>query len=130
MERKQITVKEVHEPRKFTSSQGKDLQVYSFTGTDGVKYQTLSDTIGKSFIAGKVLDADVETTTKGEYTNHNIKQLYEGGEPVSGKRKAWGGKSPEELKSIEQQVAVKAVVDLWIAGTISIPKSSLRGCGF
>ena len=59
----------------------------------------------------------METTTKGEYTNHNIKQLYEGGEPVSGKRKTWG-KSPEEFKSIEQQVLVKAIVDLWVAGKL------------
>jgi hypothetical protein len=70
------------------------------------------------FVPDKILDADIETTTKGEYTNHNIKQVYVGGKIVSSKRKAWGGKSAEEIKSIEQQVAVKAVVDSYIAGKL------------
>jgi hypothetical protein len=65
MERKQIVIAQVHEARLFKSSTGKELHAYSITGSDHIIYKTCSDTIGKSFIVGKTLDADVETVTKG-----------------------------------------------------------------
>ncbi len=128
MERKQITVKEVYPPRKF-SSNGKELISYSFTGEDTVKYETLSQTIGMGFMAGKVLDADVDTRTStgGDgtvYTHYTIKQVYVDGQAVGGQRQGggrqWsGGRSSEDRASIESQCAAKAITDLWIAGKLA-----------
>jgi hypothetical protein len=126
MERKQIVIAQVHEPRLFKTTTGKELHAYTITGVDHIIYKTCSDTIGKLFVVGKTLDADIETVTKGDYTNHNIKQVYEGGKPVSGSQRKWSGKSKEELESIENQVAVKAVTDLWSAGKLTDTDSEVK----
>ncbi len=72
-----------------------------------------------------VIDVEVEvkvsdrTNGGGEhYVNRKILQLYQNGQPVI-KKQSGGrsyGKSPEEIKSIEAQVAVKAITEMEIAG--------------
>jgi hypothetical protein len=77
-----------------------------------------------------VIDVDVEvkvsdrTNGGGEhYVNRKIVQLYVNGQPVIKKPSGRAyGKSPEEIKSIEAQVAVKAITDLEIANKTLRPE--------
>jgi len=132
MERKQITVKTMVEPRHFTSN-GKDLTSYAFMGEDGQKYETISSTIAGYFVVGKVLDCEIEDkswqTASASGVNHSIKQLFVDGQPVSGQgkgpgRSAYTGRTSEDRNSIESQCAAKIVCELVIAGKATPEQST------
>jgi hypothetical protein len=127
MERKQITVKSMVEPRTFEGKNGK-VTSYAIMGEDGLKYETMSSSIAGYFVVGKALDIEVEDKawSKGDVSgvNHSIKQVYIDGQPVSGQKKTegsgWsGGKSdPVKNASIEMQHYSSEVRELWIAGKL------------
>ena len=112
--RQKIKVKEVQGIKPIGE---KGFPKLEFTDEAGSKWGAFSEALFPYIKPGVEIDADIKITKKesGEvtYTNRTVTQIYEGGQPVRVKRSS-GSKSPEEMASIETQVAVKAITDLWI----------------
>lgn len=115
MERIKIKIAEIFEPKtiNFNDRQGQPKQsnIYSIKADNGISYQTFSSTLATSFILGAILDADVEVETKGEFTNHSIKQIYINGEPVNSSKKQGFQQSTEAYK-------YQVIAQLWTAGKL------------
>lgn len=64
--------------------------------------------------ADAVIEADVDISTKGTWTNRKVMQIYENGQPVNRKGKDTGA----EIKARAQNTAVMATVELIKSGVI------------
>lgn len=133
-ERKKIKIKTIFPPRPILGKEG--LEVVEFMGEDNVKYEVWSKTLVAELKEGGEIDADivysVKETEQGVFYHNKITQIYVNGQPVRGKQGGKGYHSPEERLSIESQVAVKAVVDLRVAGIIDdknkLYKKAMKWC--
>ena len=122
-ERKPIKIKTAGKTTPFGTGGGQKL---SFSGEDGISYTTFVKSLFEYFIVGTEVDVDVELRKSGEYSNWIVTQMYKDGKPLAEKSKGYGGsggggyrgKSPEEVSSIENQVRVKAIAELWAAGKL------------
>ena len=129
MTREQLKIIEVKDIQKV-GEKGAELLKFKAQGPDGKElwFQTFRKSLFDAIKAGVSIDADIEVKTEErngtEYTNRQVSQIYRGGQPVAVKGQFQGyrnsGKSPEEIASIEQQVAVKALTELMVAGKIPI----------
>ena len=142
MAREKLTILEVKEPQKV-GDKGAQMVKFRARGADGKElwYTTFRQSLFDSIKVGIELEVDVETETRThngtEYTDRRVSQLYVDGQPVAvkgaGGRPPFGfngRKSPEEIASIEQQVAAKLVAELWIADKLeqdSKEVKALRG---
>ena len=123
MEKHTLKITEDKEPRPVGQA-----EVMEFLATDPdnktLKYGVWSKSLYEFIKKGVAIDAEIETkvsdktTPEGEhYVSRKVVQIYNNGQPLVKKQggRTWG-KSPEEIKSIEAQVAVKVITDLEIAG--------------
>ena len=115
MERIKIKIAEILEPKtiNFNDRQGQPKQsnIYSIKSDLGIRYQTFSSTLATCFVLGAILDADVEAETKGDFTNHSIKQIYIDGQPVNASKKQGFQQSSESQKYV-------VITQLWTAGKL------------
>ncbi len=98
-------------------------------GADGVveyDYHTFSGRVADALVVGSVADCDYDVTESadGQFINRKIKQVYTDGQGVVGGGGQKGGrsygKSPEEIASIERQVAFKGAIELASSGKIEV----------
>ncbi len=114
-----IVIKTAGKPVSFGSSGGQKL---SFVSVDK-PYICFAPALFPDIIPGNTIDADVEVSVSGEYTNNIVTQIYRDGKPLVVK-KATGypprpsGHTPEERASIENQVRAKIIAELWIGKAI------------
>ena len=135
-ERLKLTITRVEPTQIIAGKDGKaDFPKFSFAAkTEGGKelsYFTFSRSLFPLIEVDKVIEADVQISTRESggniYTDRQVKQIYQEGQPVAQKRQWSGGRSPQERASIEAQVAVKAITELEIAGkTIALGLVELR----
>ncbi len=127
MERKVIKIVDVDgTPISGKNKQGKPYQILKFRIEDEEHNDVLEVTAFNSAFfpllkPEATLDCDIETKPSGNFTNRIITQIYIDGKPMAEKKAFVGGgyrQSPEARLSIETQVAVKAVVDLAVAGKL------------
>jgi len=119
MEKKKLKVGSVGEWKSFGESGGK-VKTFQAVVSDGktvskpMEFKIFEETFDPYLVKDKIFEADVDTTQKGEYTNRRILQIYIDGKPVKEAKKGYPprGKSLEERKSIEAQVAIKKASDL------------------
>ena len=88
------------------------------------RWGTFSEALFPYIKAGTEIDADTEVKeTQGKdgttYINRVVTQIYVDGKPIKGRGGFLRGKSPEEIVSIETQVAVKEINAAWIAGKLT-----------
>jgi len=97
----------------------KKIKMLSFMATnppgETLLYSTFKSRFFDTIKVGAEIEAEIEVKQHGEYTNRTVVNIA-GMEAKPFSR--GGGKSPEQTASIESQVAVKAVVDLWVAGKV------------
>ncbi len=110
-----ITIKTVGKPSAFGTSG----QRIPFASEDK-SYVCFISTLFGDIIVGNKIDADVEVRQSGEYVNNVVVQIYRDGKPIVQPKQVWSGggskgKSPEERKSIEDQVRIYVIADLWKA---------------
>lgn len=126
-ERKTIVIKSAGTPMGFGNGDG---QKVSFAGEDNISYTCFAKDLFENIKTGATLDADTEQRKNGEHINWVVTQIYVNGSPVGKKggfaKKGGYGKSPEEIRSIENQVRVKIISELWIHSTIT-PEDPLVG---
>ena len=130
-ERKQLKVLQVSEPEK----KGQFLQILRFTCDDNLHYETTKKGLFQYIKQEAELNADTELQVLtfedgGQLTKWVVTQLYaQDGKPLGAtadlpsQRRGYG-KSPEEISSIETQVAIKAITDAFCAGKLE-PKDPL-----
>jgi hypothetical protein len=123
VERKKLTITSVG-----TVAKTADFEKLAFKAKDGDKeyvYACFNSKLFPAIQKGQTVEFDVITSIIGEYTNRKIVQAYgAAGQPIAPVRKAFTGgrsfgKSPEEIRSIEAQVACKLAVELRIADKLS-----------
>jgi hypothetical protein len=125
MERKQITVKSMLEPHHFKGKDDKELTSYGFIGEDGLKYETMSNTIAGYFVVDKVLECEIEDKpwSKGDVSgvNHIIKQIYIDGKPViapkENKPYAGGNYQKKESNNMDLECCLKTAGANALQGT-------------
>lgn len=114
MEKTKVKILEIGKSREYKPGKF----IYSFKGRDGnndVYFQTFSKTIADSLKPELEVEIEYEKSTRavGEntYTDRIVNQMWIDGKPVREDKKQFTsrGKSPEEILSIEQQVAVKLI---------------------
>ncbi|MAH46899.1 hypothetical protein CMI37_13800 [Candidatus Pacearchaeota archaeon] len=116
-----LQIKTAKDPETFGTSGARKVEFFALNeGGETLEYKTfkpaLFDAIKENEGKGTI-EVDMEVKTRGEYTDRVVSQVYVGGSPVGtrqggGSGYRGGGKSPEEVASIEAQVAFKGVVDL------------------
>ena len=136
--RMKLTILEV-KPRQVTNAEkGTTKLTFKANNGDGEHwFYTFQKSLFEIIEGGKdkTFEADVITTESEQWgTQRDVKLLYIDGQPVGSKGRggSWGGKSPQEVASIESQVAAKLIVELRIAGVIddknTLYKKTLDWC--
>ncbi len=140
MERKHFKVQSVGTTKPI----GKSHVTQFRSENDEIVYEVWGDQLLEVVKVGAQFDGDIEYSEKESqgqvYKHHKLTQIYVNGQPVlhrkaGGYSGRGGGKSPEEIASIEAQVAVKAVISLFsqpgeqlnAKGTVLLDKA-LRWC--
>ncbi len=125
-ERKSLKITEIEQPviKDRKDNKGK-YQLLKFKAKDGDtehSYTTIKAELFDLIKPDAILDCEVKTEVRDEWTNRSVLQIYKDGQPVAGEKKQWrgggGDYSPEQRASIESQVAAKIVAELWIAKAI------------
>ena len=116
--RQKLLIKEVYEVKPIKGFKKLDFLV------GDQRWGTFSEALFPYIKAGTEIDADTEVKeTQGKdgttYINRLVTQIYVDGKPVKGRGGFLRGKSPEEIVSIETQVAVKEINAAWIAGKLT-----------
>ena len=129
MTREALTIIEIKDVKEV-GTKGAQVLAFKARGKDGKElwYSTFRRSLFDAIKPGRSIAADVEVKTQeregATFTNRQVNQVYVGEQPVAVKGQFQGyrnsGKSPEEIASIEQQVAVKALTELMVAGKIPI----------
>jgi len=129
MSREQLKIIEVKDV-KPVGSKGAELLAFKAQGKDGkaLWYQTFRRSLFDSIKVGATIAADVEVKTQeregATFTNRQVSQVYVGEQPVAEKGQYQGfranGRSPEEIASIESQVAAKIMSELVLGGKVAI----------
>lgn len=136
-ERQKLTITQVSEPVLIGDKGAEKLQ-FQAKGADGreLRYFTFSKRLFPFIIKDKEVEADVDVTTRtvGDttYTDRKVTQVYVEGKAVAGKSsfaagQQWKGRSPEEIASIEAQVAAKLVTEGWVAGKLPDDSPEVQG---
>ena len=129
MSREQLKIIEVKDV-KPVGSKGAELLAFKAQGKDGkaLWYRTFRRSLFDSIKVGATIEADVEVKTEeregATYTNRQVSQVYIDGQPMAVKGQYQGfranGRSPEEIASIESQVAAKIMSELVLGGKVAI----------
>ena len=129
MTREALTIIEIKDVKEV-GTKGAQVLAFKARGPDGKElwYSTFRKSLFDAIKPGESIAADVEVKTQeregATFTNRQVNRVYVGEQPVAVKGQFQGyrnsGKSPEEIASIEQQVAVKALTELMVAGKIPI----------
>ena len=129
MSREQLKIIEVKDV-KPVGSKGAELLAFKAQGKDGkaLWYQTFRRSLFDSIKVGATIAADVEVKTQeregATFTNRQVSQVYVGEQPMAVKGQYQGfranGRSPEEIASIESQVAAKIMSELVLGGKVAI----------
>lgn len=113
-----ITVTKVEEVREVGDKHAKLLE-FKGTVSDGseITFETFKTNIFERIKVGAKLDAEVETTERGQYIHRRVNQLFENGQAVGGQRGGGGNwqPRPDNSASIESQAAAKIAGELVIA---------------
>jgi len=98
----------------------KKIKMLSFMATnpqgETLLYSTFKTRFFDTIKVGAEIEAEFEVKQHGDYTNRTIVNIA-GMEAKPFSR--GGGKSPEEIASIETQVAVKSATELWVGGKLA-----------
>jgi len=112
-----IVVKTVGKPTAFGTSG----QKLSFASEDK-SYVCFISALFTELTPNNTIDADIEVRESGEFVNNVVTQIYKDGKPIAGKKMGYpprfGGHTPEEQTSKENQVRAKIIAELWIGKAI------------
>lgn len=139
IERLKLTVAQVKDVQRVGEKQ-KEKLTFLAHGEDGKEksYSTMRTSLFDAIRNNKDFEADVEETERESggtiYTNRNVSEVYVDGKAMGAAKgqgsRQWGGKSPEEIASIEAQVAAKLAMEGWIAGKFDDKSSIVLGLEF
>lgn len=132
-ERQKLTILGVKDVVKVKVG-GKELEKLTFQARNqegkDFWYSTLRTSLFDAIRNNKEIEADVKETETEYGTNRNVSEVYVDGKAMGAVKgqgtRQWGGKSPEEIASIEAQSrakieaeAAKLVMEGWIAGKLT-----------
>lgn len=125
IERKILTITQLKEVERVGERQIEKLSFKAKAEADKeLWYFTFRTSLFDVIKEGATINADVEISSReyegNTYTDRRVVQIYVDGQPLGakGRGSSWGGKSPQEIASIESQVAAKLIIELRIAGII------------
>lgn len=119
-ERKNLTIIEVEEIKKVGDKQIPKLSFLASDGETDHRYFTFRPTLFEAIKVGQIINADIETEQKGEYTNRKVVQIYLDGQAIGGKKDGYQGKSPEELDQTARTMSLSYAKDLAVADKIKV----------
>lgn len=132
--RMKLTILEVKPRQVINAERGTTKLTFKAHNEDGEHwFYTFRNSLFETIEGGKdkTLEADVITTESEQWgTQRDVKQLYVDGQPLGSKGRSgsWGGKSPQEIASIENQVRAKLIVELRIAGVFDDNHPTYKKC--
>lgn len=124
-ERKILTITSVGTTKDIKIG-NRDTKVIQFKATDAQGNELVYEAWDKEQVeqvkVNANLDCDITHTEKDGQTSHKVTQMYNAeGKPIRpitgrGGASRYSGKSPEDRKSIEDQVRAYIIADLWKSG--------------
>ena len=116
-ERKNLTITQVEEVKKVGENNIPKLSFRVEGQEERHSYFTFRPRLFELIKEGQIIEADIETSVHGDYTNHKVTQIYKDGQPAIGRGRSYG-KSPEELEQQARVMVLSYAKDLAVAQLI------------